>query len=430
MIIRQNLFGGLIEMAICSKCGAQLNETSKFCPECGTPVLEASAHTEEHSVNIYAGTENASDEAMSAFQDIDRSAVSPDGAAEISEAAAEKVLEDMPEIIKINSVTGAPDKAVQEAASESVEESAAPRKKNENNVEKAYEANAEKTEERSEPKSEKNKPGKDDFSDFGAFDKSEFDPDLAQTVGKNASKEEKIVSAADNGKKKHGAVIAVAAVAVLAAAAVTGVFVVGGRNDGNIPAVVTRTTVTEPESETIGFSQDITDMFTESQTAVSSETQPSVTETNVSESERLVSETDETEAAVILKTADEIAAGVVIEPEHSYAAENLPSAELSLSANGFTNENLSDSVLFIAEFNADAPAEGAMPVSVVLTVSSGNASADVAASSSGDGVSVFEYSKIISEAENAGIQAGDIDMISFKGSGAGVDVYSVTVMNG
>ena len=24
-------------MAICSKCGAQLFETSKFCPECGDP---------------------------------------------------------------------------------------------------------------------------------------------------------------------------------------------------------------------------------------------------------------------------------------------------------------------------------------------------------------------------------------------------------
>lgn len=427
-------------MAICSKCGAQLNETSKFCPECGTPVLEVSAHTEEHSGDIYAGTEPVYDETGFAFQGIDPSEVSPDEAAEILESAAEKALEDMPEIIKISSITDTAAESVPENTSEPEEESGSESQNDENKGDKA---NVEKKETSAEEKTEKPKPDKDDFSDFGAFSKSEFDPELAKNVEKSASKEEKNVAENGNGRKKHGVGIAVAVVAILAAAAVIGVFVVGGRNGGNIPAGVTDIAVTETYSETIGYSQNDTETVTESQTAVpeesaemaaSSETQSSVTETAASESESLVSETDETEAeteeAVILKTADEIAAGVVIEPEHSHAAENEISAELSLSANGLTNENLSGSVLFIVEYTADAPAEGAMPASVVMTVSSGAISADVSASSSGDGVSVFEYSKILEELEKAGIPSADFDKISFKGSGAGVDVYSVTVMNG
>lgn len=55
-------------MAICSKCGAQLFETSKFCPECGTPVLEVSADTNKTG-NIYSASENADDEnSMAVFR--------------------------------------------------------------------------------------------------------------------------------------------------------------------------------------------------------------------------------------------------------------------------------------------------------------------------------------------------------------------------
>ena len=88
-------------MAICSKCGAQLFETSKFCPECGTPVLEVSADTNKTG-DIYSASENADDEnSMAVFQGIDPSEISPDETAEILEAAAEKALEDIPEIVKI-----------------------------------------------------------------------------------------------------------------------------------------------------------------------------------------------------------------------------------------------------------------------------------------------------------------------------------------
>ena len=91
-------------MAICSKCGAQLFETSKFCPECGTPVLEVSTDTNKTG-DIYSASENADDENSTAvFQGIDPSEISPDETAEILEAAAEKALEDIPEIVKIEGV--------------------------------------------------------------------------------------------------------------------------------------------------------------------------------------------------------------------------------------------------------------------------------------------------------------------------------------
>ena len=91
-------------MAICSKCGAQLFETSKFCPECGTPVLEVSADTNKTG-DIYSASENVEEENSTAvFQGIDPSEISPDETAEILEAAAEKALEDIPEIVKIEGV--------------------------------------------------------------------------------------------------------------------------------------------------------------------------------------------------------------------------------------------------------------------------------------------------------------------------------------
>lgn len=142
-------------MAICSKCGAQLFETSKFCPECGTPVLEVSADTNKTG-NIYSASENADDEnSMAVFQGIDPSEISPDETAEILEAAAEKALEDIPEIVKIEGVDIHTEKP-EEISSELPEASKV------SEASKTPEASkAEKQEEKKEP--EKEAPAKDDF---------------------------------------------------------------------------------------------------------------------------------------------------------------------------------------------------------------------------------------------------------------------------
>lgn len=402
-------------MAICSKCGAQLFETSKFCPECGTPVLEVSADTNKTG-NIYSASENADDEnSMAVFQGIDPSEISPDETAEILEAAAEKALEDIPEIVKIEGVDIHTEKP-EEISSELPEASKV------SEASKTPEApKAEKQEEKKEP--EKEAPTKDDFSDMGAYvaDSSEF-KEMAEEVPR---------------KKKGGKTGAVIIAAVVIVAAVgAGVYFMGGHNSSQ-PAVDTTVTVTD---------EAVTEVAVDNESTSDSEisdTEVSVPETTVTsgttEEVTTVTDTEETtesetaEAvteAVSMKTAEEFAAGIEITPEHKTAAENEASCTISLAAEGLSADMLSDGGLLVVSYTAETVPTGTIPVTVYMTVTVGGTDIDVVASSSGDGVAVFEFANMASAAVANGFSAADIDSISFKGTGAGVDVTSITVMKG
>lgn len=402
-------------MAICSKCGAQLFETSKFCPECGTPVLEVSADTNKTG-NIYSASENADDEnSMAVFQGIDPSEISPDETAEILEAAAEKALEDIPEIVKIEGVDIHTEKP-EEISSELPEASKV------TEASKTPEApKAEKQEEKKEP--EKEAPAKDDFSDMGAYvaDSSEF-KEMAEEVPR---------------KKKGGKTGAVIIAAVVIVAAVgAGVYFMGGHNSSQ-PAVDTTVTVTD---------EAVTEVAVDNESTSDSEisgTEVSVPETTVTsgttEEVTTVTDTEETtesetaEAvteAVSMKTAEEFAAGIEITPEHKTAAENEASCTISLAAEGLSADMLSDGGLLVVSYTAETVPTGTIPVTVYMTVTVGGTDIDVVASSSGDGVAVFEFANMASAAAANGFSAADIDSISFKGTGAGVDVTSITVMKG
>lgn len=402
-------------MAICSKCGAQLFETSKFCPECGTPVLEVSADTNKTG-NIYSASENADDEnSMAVFQGIDPSEISPDETAEILEAAAEKALEDIPEIVKIEGVDIHTEKPV-EISSELPETSEAPE------ASKTPEApKAEKQEEKKEP--EKEAPTKDDFSDIGAYvaDSSEF-KEMAEDVPR---------------KKKGGKTGAVIIAAVVIVAAVgAGVYFMGGHNSSQ-PAVDTTVTVTDEAVTEVAVDNESTSDSEISDTEVSV---PETTVTSGTTAEvTTVTDTEETtesEAAeavteaVSMKTAEEFAAGIEITPEHKTAAENEASCTISLAAEGLSADMLSDGGLLVVSYTAETVQTGTIPVTVYMTVTVGGTDIDVVASSSGDGVAVFEFANMASAAAANGFSAADIDSISFKGTGAGVDVTSITVMKG
>ena len=402
-------------MAICSKCGAQLFETSKFCPECGTPVLEVSADTNKTG-NIYSASENADDEnSMAVFQGIDPSEISPDETAEILEAAAEKALEDIPEIVKIEGVdihTEKPEGIPSEL----------PEAPKVSEASKTPEApKAEKQEEKKEP--EKEAPAKDDFSDMGAYvaDSSEF-KEMAEEVPQ---------------KKKGGKTGAVIIAAVVIVAAVgAGVYFMGGHNSSQ-PAVDTTVTVTEAavtevavDNESTSDSEISGTEVSVPETTVTSETTAEVTtvtdteETTESETAEAVTE------AVSMKTAEEFAAGIEITPEHKTAAENEASCTISLAAEGLSADMLSDGGLLVVSYTAETVPTGTIPVTVYMTVTVGGTDIDVVASSSGDGVAVFEFANMASAAAANGFSAADIDSISFKGTGAGVDVTSITVMKG
>lgn len=406
-------------MAICSKCGAQLFETSKFCPECGTPVLEVSTDTNKTG-DIYSASENVDDENSTAvFQGIDPSEISPDETAEILEAAAEKALEDIPEIVKIDGVDIHNEKPG-EIASEVSEAAEAPEAPKTPEAPKAetYEAEApkaEKQEEKNEPenKPEKEAPAKDDFSDMGAYvaDSSEFKK-MAEKVSQ---------------KKKGGKTAAIIIAAVVIVAAVgAGVYFMGGHNLSQ-PAVDTTVTVTEAADEAVtevSVDNESTPDSEISDTEVTTVTETETEETTESETTEAVTE------AVSMKTAEEFAAGIEITPEHKAAAENEASCTVSLAAEGLSADMLSDGGLLVVSYTAETAQTGTIPVTVYMTVTVGGTDIDVVASSSGDGVAVFEFANMASAVAEKGFSAADIDCISFKGTGAGVDVTSITVMKG
>ena len=409
-------------MAICSKCGAQLFETSKFCPECGTPVLEVSTDTNKTG-DIYSASENAEEENSTAvFQGIDPSEISPDETAEILEAAAEKALEDIPEIVKIEGVDIHNEKPG-EIASEVSEAAEIPETAK---VSKASEApkvetseaeapKAEKQEEKNEPenKPEKEAPAKDDFSDMGAYvaDSSEFKK-MAEKVSQ---------------KKKGGKTAAIIIAAVVIVAAVgAGVYFMGGHNSSQ-PAVGTTVTVTEAVDEAVtevSVDNESTPDSEISDTEVTTVTETETEETTESETTEAVTE------AVSMKTAEEFAAGIEITPEHKAAAENEASCTVSLAAEGLSADILSDGGLLVVSYTAETAQTGTIPVTVYMTVTVGGTDIDVVASSSGDGVAVFEFANMASAVAENGFSAADIDCISFKGTGVGVDVTSITVMKG
>jgi len=406
-------------MAICSKCGAQLFETSKFCPECGTPVLEVSTDTNKTG-DIYSASENAEEENSTAvFQGIDPSEISPDETAEILEAAAEKALEDIPEIVKIEGVDIHNEKPG-EIASEVSEAAEAPEAPKTPEAPKAetYEAEApkaEKQEEKNEPenKPEKKAPAKDDFSDMGAYvaDSSEFKK-MAEKVSQ---------------KKKGGKTAAIIIAAVVIVAAVgAGVYFMGGHNSSQ-PAVDTTVTVTEAADEAVtevSVDNESTPDSEISDTEVTTVTETETEETTESETTEAVTE------AVSMKTAEEFAAGIEITPEHKAAAENEASCTVSLAAEGLSADMLSDGGLLVVSYTAETAQTGTIPVTVYMTVTVGGTDIDVVASSSGDGVAVFEFANMASAVAENGFSAADIDCISFKGTGVGVDVTSITVMKG
>ena len=403
-------------MAICSKCGAQLFETSKFCPECGTPVLEVSTDTNKTG-DIYSASENADDEnSMAVFQGIDPSEISPDETAEILEAAAEKALEDIPEIVKIEGVdihTEKPGEIASEV-SEAAEIPEAPKTPEAPKAEtsEAEAPKAEKQEEKNEPekKPEKEAPAKDDFSDMGAYvaDSSEFKK-MAEKVSQ---------------KTKGGKTAAIIIAAVVIVAAVgTGVYFMGGHNSSQ-PAVGTTVTVTEEAVTEVSVDNESTPDSEISDTEVTTVTETETEETTESETTGAVTE------AVSMKTAEEFAAGIEITPEHKAAAENEASCTISLAAEGLSADMLSDGGLLVVSYTAETAQTDTIPVTVYMTVTVGGTDIDVVASSSGDGVAVFEFANMASAVAENGFSAADIDCISFKGTGAGVDVTSITVMKG
>lgn len=405
-------------MANCKNCGGELFETSKFCPHCGAPVLELSSRSEGEKVKNYS-SDDASDN-VEGLPEVNTGVLTPEEQAAVLEMAAENILEDIPDIKKIEDdgeikeSTSAGDDAKKDEAPETEAAPAAP------------------------VKEEPHKPAEEK---------------APETDNVPENKPQTATVSAEPAKKSKGGIIAV--IAIVAAAAICGaVFFLKPQNTPAPPLEIEQTEISEAVTEETAIEADAEiSVVTETELAVteaSAETEisaeaeltsetviseESVTESETSAEETTVesqSETSETIAETApagSHTADELTAGIVIEPAgHTTAMGNAVSAEIKLSDEGIGTDILSSGVLFLAEYTSTASAPANItPASMVITVN--GTAVDVAATSCSEGMVIFEYDKMTEAVTAAGFSPADIDDISIKTTGVPIDVYKITILN-
>ena len=406
-------------MANCKNCGGELFETSKFCPHCGAPVLEMSARPEGEKVKDYSPDE-ASDN-VEGLPEVNTGVLTPEEQAAVLEMAAENILEDIPDIKKIEN-----DEEIKEntSASDDVKKDEAP---------KAGTVSLSKEEAKPE-KENAPKPAEEKAPEVRKEPESK-----PQTAA---------VSAAP-AKKPKGGIIAV--IAIVAVAAIGGaVFLLKPQNTPASPLEIEQTELSEAVTEETAIEADAeisvadeTELVvtkTSADTEVSTETEitveTEVSEESVTESETEAEETSvstETEtsaetAAVGGHTADELTEGIVIEPAgHTTAMGNSVSAEIKLSDEGIGSDILTSGVLFLAEYTSTASAPANItPASMVITIN--GTAVDVAATSCSEGMVIFEYDKMTEAVTAAGFSPADIDDIGIKTTGVPIDVYKITLL--
>ncbi|MGN0636803.1 MAG: hypothetical protein ACI4J0_00395 [Huintestinicola sp.] len=403
-------------MAYCTNCGGELFETSKFCPHCGTPVLEVAARSDDAKPKEY-DTETASGD-VEGLPEVNTGVLTPEEQAAVLEMAAENILEDIPDIKKLDS----------EPVSE-------------NKLEKTPEA-PEEPEKQEIHKEEAPKPEPPKPAEETKIEKIP-EPELI-----SEPEPETVNIPAEPKKKGKGGIIAV--IAILAIAAIGGaVFFLGQRSEPvNNVIEETELTVTEmttmPEAETVPESEAVSETteqsvaseaVTAAETELSSETAPTSetpAETEISAEETVSEEVSETvlseaTAAEGLHTADELAQGIVIEPEHQTAMGTGISAEISLSAEGIGTSILSSGVLFLAEYTSTASAPANLtPAAMVITI--GTTPIEVTATSCSEGMVIFEYDVMTASVEAAGFTAADIDSVAIKSTGVPIDVFRITIL--
>ena len=397
-------------MAYCTNCGGELFETSKFCPHCGAPVLEVSSRSEDEKPKEY-DTEIASND-VEGLPEVNTGVLTPEEQAAVLEMAAENILEDIPDIKKLDSEPVSTDRSEPEKTSEEPNEPA----KEEVHKEEVSKPEPQKPAE--EPKTE-NKP----------------EP-------KPESVTETVNIPAEPKKKGKGGIIAV--IAILAVAAVCGAVFFLGQNREPVNDVIEETelTITEmtemPETEIVTESETVPEVSeTEMPAEITTVTETELTSETASSSEsetsaeETVSETALSEAAAAdgLHSADELSAGIIIEPEHQTAMGNAVSAEISLSAEGISTDILSSGVLFLAEYTSTASAPANL-TPAAMTVTIGDTPVEVAATSCSEGMVIFEYDVMTAAIEAAGFTAADIDSIAIKSTGVPIDVFRITILQG
>ena len=453
-------------MANCTNCGAELLDTSKFCPHCGTPV----------AADLSQNDADVSDAAAVTISE---------PAPENMDNPAEDILSNIPDIKTIDSVTveipsdtdntlhmmetdilnmvsdeekPADVKAVSNTTSdkgESADIKAASDITSDKGKNADITAASDITSD--EGKSADVKAASDITSDKGKSADVKAASDITSDKGKSA--DVKAASDTSNSgkyiarkpdepideeytykpiiieipdtrkKKKSKAGIIIAVIVIILLAVLAGAYVVSKMNSTSVPDIAeTVTSIFEDISDTAETT--ITSASAPVTTDTSAESTPaSEASASTVESTTAVSETELTAASdVSLKTAAELADGIIITPVHQPASDMDISASISLLAEGISPTMLSNDVLIIVEYSGEVDTMNGSPV--VMILHSGDTDVEINPSTTAEGMVVFEYSAIASSAAANSIYPPSFDNFSFRSNGSTIDVHSITFMAG
>ena len=382
-------------MANCTNCGAELLDTSKFCPHCGTPV----------TADLSQNTADVSDTVTVTISE---------PAPENMENPAEDILSDIPEIKAIDNVTvemsSDTDNTLHMAEADTSDIIS---NKEKNSVGKTASDTTSDMENNADVKAATNT---DDYGEYVARK-----PD--EPIDEEYTYKPIIIEIPDTRKKKKGkAGIIIAVIVIILLAVLAGAYVVSKMNSTSVPDI----------SETVtSVFEDISDTteITVTSASVTADTSASETSAITAESTTAVSETElATASDVSQKTAAELTEGIIITPVHQPAADMDISASISLLDEGISPTMLSNDVLIIVEYSGEVDTMNGAPV--VMILHSGDTDVEINPSTTADGMVVFEYSVIASSAAANSIYPPSFDNFSFRSNGSTIDVHSITFMAG
>lgn len=418
----------------CKNCGAALFETSKFCPECGTPVeaaaeenkTESAAPVQEPAEAEPVKNEEGNKSAETVPEKVEAETKPEGSAPEKTDAETKPAVMDAEEIIK----------EVIAASEHPAEASAIP------------------TEEEIKENLEAVESITDDLPEIAVIEHVEDIPvqtpaaeepmssqngqsydEATATNQKESSRDETSQPDESQPRKGSKAVIAAVIFIVIAIILAAAAYMLSRNAPDITPAAETTVTELYTEESLVSETESVTETtITEAELATSEKT--TVTETEMSEvlvSETEATETEASETEVSEETSAEISetaaqdGEIVIVPEtHDFAMGTNISAEISLSAAG-AQGSVTDTTLLAVYYNIQTEHVGPKPIIAIVRV--GSDEIEVEPTSYADDMSVFEYGSIIGAAASLGHFPNEIDVIAFRSNGAPIDVYSVSVIN-
>ncbi|MGN1090398.1 MAG: hypothetical protein ACI4Q6_08360, partial [Huintestinicola sp.] len=342
----------------CKNCGAALFETSKFCPECGTPV-EAAAE------------ENKTETAAPVQEPAEAESVKNEAESKSAETVPEKTeAESKPEESEPEKAEAEPKPAVMDAE-EIIKEVIS-------GSEHPAEAPALPTEEEIKENLEAVESITEDLPEIAVIEHVEDIPvqtsaaeepissqpqqsheETAAPQQDEASRDE--TSQPDEAQPRKGskAVIAAVIFIVIAIILAAAAYLLSQNSPDNTPAAETTVTELYTEESLVSETEPVTETtITETELTISEET--TVTETEISETEVSETEISEETSAEISETAAQEGEIVIVPETHDFAMGTNISAEISLLAAG-AQESLTDTTLLAVYYNIQTEHVGPNP---------------------------------------------------------------------